>query len=309
MSTWCTLTWQLTIEEILCLSFPEVAQDATQHLKHLHLFPASSCVSVCRRLLAWDCGTLLNLQSAATQQLWGASRARGLNHAKPKCAKIYKHTHNYTHRQNMYRVKRPVCAVVQHPHVWGCQGVARATNCWLSHGWVSLPQEKYHPSKSQRRQSYYPSASVCVCVCVCARVFVCVQHWQRTVHVLLYDSHRPNQLFIYISELFIPITCNMLCSIFGKYYFSLWFIFSLFSAPIWAHQTSAVCRLNVLIPKLDSYSRCSWVFFAAIQKEHFLLSNAMSVTLERLCNYIRESGCWCVQISWLEHVSAHWKMI
>lgn len=35
----------------------------------------------------------------------------------------------------------------------------------------------------------------------------------------------------------------------------------------------------------------------------------MSITLERLCNYIWESGCWCVQNSWLEHVSVHWKTI
>ena len=154
-------------------------------------------------------------------------------------------------------------------------------------GESAFPRRNITPV-SHREGNLITLRRLCVCVCVCS--VGC------TLYMFFFMTHidRISYLFIYQSYLFL-IFATQFALFSASIFLSLWFIFSLVSVPIWAHQTSTACRLNVLIPKLDSYSRSFWVFCSNSKKSIFSYQSNDCHIREIMQLYLREWVLMCTK--------------
>lgn len=132
--------------------------------------------------------TLLNLQRAATKQL---PRARKPNHTQSNIK-----TQTHTHRTRA--IIRTVCAAIQQICLF-FQGVPKATNCLLSHKWVSLPHEEYHSSNSNREGA------------TSLRLCIYVQQWLYTICALSDSCQQLKAIYLFIYSMcavYIPSICK-----------------------------------------------------------------------------------------------------
>lgn len=131
-------------------------------------------------------GTRDLLHSAELAEL---PRAWKPNHAK---SNMRTQTHVRTYARTRTRTVR---AAIQATRLL-FQDVPKATNCWLSHKWVSLPHEKYHSSNSEAEAV----TSWLGCIYV--------QHWLRTACALYDSPQQPTAICLFIHILCVLIVAS-----------------------------------------------------------------------------------------------------
>ena len=153
-------------------------------------------------------------------------------------------------------------------------------------GESAFPRRNITPV-SHREGNLITLLRLCVCVCVVlAAHCTCSSLWLTSTESVIY---------LYIRAIYSSYLQHSLLYFRQVFFLSLWFIFSLVSVPIWAHQTSTACRLNVLIPKLDSYSRSFWVFCSNSKKSIFSYQSNDCHIREIMQLYLREWVLMCTK--------------